>query len=258
MSLVAYSRTGSRRPNNETRALFFSGRPRDWRMRRRTSKRSTDRVSIELKSPRLAYLPTEGMSRKYNRVIRGRCVFTWQVNRSNSPPPAPSHFPYSAISFRRRYEERGDFDRAATATSALRVFRANKKKFLSFYFFFSSFPFLPPFFFLLLFAINNIYYNVHVHVFVTLRCFFEIESADMRINNRVTNLRATLSSEAFVLFCEDEMEIMIRKKKVNVWKQCCVQRDVLIEEFILQLRWSLHVILSSFGNNCFGNEVESN
>lgn len=135
----------SPRPNNETRALFFSGRPRDWRMRRRTSKRSTDRVSIELKSPRLAYLPTEGMSRKYNRVIRGRCVFTWQVNRSNSPLP-PLLFPIppptqpQSLSVAATKREERDFDRAATATSALRVFRANKKKFL----FFSLLFFFPP------------------------------------------------------------------------------------------------------------------
>lgn len=122
--LVAYSRTGSLRPNNETRALFFSGRLRDWRMRRRTSKRSTDRVSIELKSPRLAYLPTEGMSRKYNRVIRGRCVFTWQVNRSNSPPPAPSPSPLlrnlfpSPLRRERRLRSRRDGDISASRVSS--------------------------------------------------------------------------------------------------------------------------------------------
>lgn len=152
----------SPRPNNETRALFFSGRPRDWRMRRRTSKRSTDRVSIELKSPRLAYLPTEGMSRKYNRVIRGRCVFTWQVNqiRLSLPSSSPSLpllsrnlFPSplrrerreTSIAPRRRHQRFACFERI-------------KRNFFSFLYYFFSPPPLSLFFLPLLFAINNIYY----------------------------------------------------------------------------------------------------
>lgn len=156
----------SPRPNNETRALFFSGRPRDWRMRRRTSKRSTDRVSIELKSPRLAYLPTEGMSRKYNRVIRGRCDrfhLTSESIKFASPSPPPP-LPHPPLLSRNLFPSPLRRERRETSIAPRRrhqrfaCFERIKKNFFSFLYYFFFSPPLSLFFLPLLFAINNIYY----------------------------------------------------------------------------------------------------
>lgn len=112
---VAYSGTGSRPGRTTKRARFFfpAGRVIDgWggglRNDRPTEYRSNLRA-LDWRTCRQRAC-RENTTALFAVVA---IVFTWQVNRSNSPLPPPLRLfpipPYSAaISFRRRYEERGE------------------------------------------------------------------------------------------------------------------------------------------------------
>lgn len=150
---VAYSGTGSRPGRTTKRARFFfpAGRVIDgWGGGLRNDRPTEYRSNLRALDWRTC---RQRACRENTTALFAVVAFSpdkWidQIRLSLPPSassPSPPTQPQSLSVAATKREER-DFDRAATATSALRVFRANKKNFLFFSLLFFFFPSSLPFF----------------------------------------------------------------------------------------------------------------